>query len=413
MYLNVGGQNYSLSSLNPVGAIAASGAIWSKIKDDAIQAMEAGESFSNAATDAGFQYVREMGNLYLQSSFFSGLADFAAAGDDVGDLGATVLQTGASQLIPAFVRHAAIASDPYVRETSDPSKWKAAINKGFIQYIPALRQLYLAPKVDITGKEVMSKEGAQNFFNFFYTTKVSSDKDTIDGLLALSDELQGDTSFLPSLLTATSITGGRMNNYQLADMRKLYGSLVFDGGDTVDSNGNAVHITGIRELMATSAWQEMTPTEQANQVKAIVSAASAGVKATGKEQYGFEKPKTVKDTDVKRTGIRPGYIDNMSNGFALETLYQLNGMNAEFMPDDISYTFTKNGVSYTVPEDERDAFHKIFIAQFDTNLTELFDKYNYNSGAVLQYIIDNSLITKAANNAKETARKMWMAGGGK
>lgn len=187
--------------------------------------------------------------------------------------------TFVSQMIPTVVRQAAVAGDPYIRDTSSDIYALQAINEGLFQYIPGLREM-LPYKVDITGKPRMSKEGAQAFFNIFYTTRDNSNDPVLNEIESVYASV-GKPGFIPAL----PLNGNRYK-YTMSGRDPYTGEAIKEvvtltphERQEMNEEYGELWYQGFTELINSSEYRYMTDEEKYKAMNNIENEATKSVKA--------------------------------------------------------------------------------------------------------------------------------------
>jgi hypothetical protein len=339
------GEYVSLSVLAPFISPITMGAA-------AQEMFEGDEDAGNALLNAAFAGMDQI----IDTSYLSSVQDILYNPGDDSDVAhalKVIAGSAVSQHVPNIISQIATALDPYVRDTNDKDWIMNTLNRGLISKLPWLRET-LPEKVDITGQPTANtKQGARALLDPF-TTTVAKDDPALDELLRLADST-GNTSFMPSDALrgkADTLTGlaRPLTPDEKEAYKKKYGTLVFDGGATIDKSGNAVTLQGIRSLMDSPAYASMTDAEKANAISGQVGAAKDGAVAEMAATVGTTKPVPASSGyEKKAPGAMPDYFANLDNDYMkkLNALYEKTG-DGSFIPTAISGTFSRDKKSYTL-----------------------------------------------------------------
>lgn len=165
-YLQLGGNNVSLSTFSPAAsALIAGGMLARELGDNA--------AWYSAVASA----CLESYDTILDASYLSGVADLLEAWkeDGVAGAGMSLAASAINMNIPVVLGQLADAFDPYTRDTKDANALKA-VYKAVLNRIPFARNKMLPAKVDITGEKVKSKPGFSALWQPLTITDVRNDE---------------------------------------------------------------------------------------------------------------------------------------------------------------------------------------------------------------------------------------------
>lgn len=289
IYNSVTDEYVNLAVFSPAASALTMGATAREIfkeDQDALQALQ----------NAAFGSIDQI----FDASYMSGLSDlfngYGSFGENLAD---TLANSLISQNVPTILGQIANAVDPYVRDTKDKNKLVQSLKSGLINKLPWVRQALLPEKVDVTGQTVRTKEGLRNLYDPFTTTD-AREEPVVDELFRISDALD-DSSMLPSDALSgakNTLTGYvRKNGKNVSQKftvdekgketyRKRYGELWMEGGVTLGKKGERVIVEGMRDLMESRRYQNMSDEERAKEMKKIVDAAKIGASMEAFQNYG-------------------------------------------------------------------------------------------------------------------------------
>lgn len=289
IYNSVTDEYVNLAVFSPAASALTMGATAREIfkeDQDALQALQ----------NAAFGSIDQI----FDASYMSGLSDlfngYGSFGENLTD---TLANSLISQNVPTIIGQIANAVDPYVRDTKDKNKLVQSLKSGLINKLPWVRQALLPEKVDVTGQTVRTKEGLRNLYDPFTTTD-AREEPVVDELFRISDAL-GDSSMLPSDALSgakNTLTGYvRKNGKNVSQKftvdekgketyKKRYGELWMEGGVTLGKKGERVIVEGMRDLMESRRYQNMSDEERAKEMKKIVDAAKIGASMEAFQNYG-------------------------------------------------------------------------------------------------------------------------------
>lgn len=385
VYNPLTGEYVGLSVFAPACSPLVMGAIADKLfqeEDDIV------DGLINASFAAGDQI--------FDASYMTGLSDVFRGRDGITEnLVNALMSSVMSQSVPAIVSQIATALDPYVRDTKDKDKVVQALNT-LISRIPVLRET-LPEKVSITGESVQSKEGLRNLYDPFYITEAGNDP-ALDELMRLSDAL-GSSDFLPSdALSGTKtelkgvaalVTGKDKEAY-----KKRYGELWRLGGPTYNKNGGGVNITGVTDLIQTSAYQDMSDEEKASAIKEIIGLAKVGATYEIGETLGHVFTGGLADLpQTFQADMDEPYMQR-----AVDTWRATGEDSALPRPlDKFSYKKTE----YVISEDEAETWNAIYKENYMAKLKQSEKTWDsLNDEEKLEAL-------KAAHRAGHEAAKEW------
>lgn len=395
-YIKVGDEYISLSAFAPAVTPFIMGATANELFSEDTEFWNA---LYNAAI-SGFDQI-------LDASYMSNLKDiFGGYGSVSENIGHTVLSSAISQNIPSVVSQLAIALDPYVRDTKEKNSLMEILNAGLIQKIPGLRET-LPEKVDVAGRSVESKEGLRNFFDPL-TTSNAIDDPALNELMRLYDTHGSSAGFPSDALSGrkNTLTGvlGEVEGEDKETYRKRYGELWRLGGTTFDEDGNRVTLTGVTDLIETTAYKAMTDKEKMEAISGIVEAAKTGAVYEMGEKLGHA-PKTSSSSDgYAKQAVRamPERFANSQSGWIqeLSQWYEKTGDGA-FIPKGIGSSFTRNKVEYNLTGAQYDELWDLYETELDVKLAKI--NWAASPEEVAQAV--NSAYSSAASSAKDKYTK--------
>lgn len=395
-YIEVFGQKVGFSFLTPsISAMIMGASVYDAVKDN-----------ENAVT-ALWNGVASMGDQIFDASYLTALQDVFSGGESVFENAVTTIPGNAlSQFIPSILRQVGNGLDPYVRDTNEKDLVMRAIKKGIWTNLPYLREL-LPAKIDVSGKPVKSKDMLNSLLNPAYITE-DADDPVLDEMLRLVDAT-GESSFLPTdnLYGArnTLTNGARpLNDAEKEAYKIRKGTLLMDGGRTIDKSGAEVTMPGLRALMASDTFKRMTDQQKADAVKGQVDAANAGVNAeylrivgaVAKEKQTDYTPKASTTVPVYFADTNPWYMDRLNK------LYEQTG-DASYLPTAIGTTFSREKKEYTVPENRVDVFYKLYDAELSKRLS------NLDWGLTGQELAEK--VKSTITGAQDAAKNKWFKEG--
>lgn len=410
--IKVGDRSYTISSFQPFSTPLLLGA-------SLYDTFGTNESFWSAFANGMVQ----SGDTLLEATFLQNLAAlFGGEGDSITEKAAASISGAAvSQMVPSLLRQTANALDAYARDTNDtnPDAFKRSImkilKKNLISNIPGWRNT-LPVQVEITGEPVKSISGIfDNYINPAYVTPDKNDAalDELVRLAYVSISEGSSLSFLPSddlYGSKNAIPNGArpLSEEEKVSYKIRKGTLLFDGGRTIDKSGAAVTMSGLRALMASDTYKRMSDQQKADAVNGQVDAANAGVNAEYlkivgvivKEKSSEYTPKAATTVPVYFTDNNPWYMKQLNK------LYDQTG-DAAYLPTSIGTTFSrtvnKQQKEYTVPQDKTDVFYKLYDAELSKRLANL--DWNLTGQELAEKV------KKAISDAQGDVKDKWVKEG--
>lgn len=388
-YIQIGGQNVSLSVLAPAISPVIMGATMLKLVEDAGEG-ELGNALLSAAVAAGDQI--------FDASFMSNLSDILGGyGSPTENIITTIGGGMISQNIPSILGQLASALDPYVRDTRDKDMLMQILNSGLINKLPWLREM-LPAKVDVAGRRVENTDqGILAFIDPFNRTTIHNDPalveiDRLHTVLGTSSHMPSDAlSGSRDSLTGVSapVTGKDKEEYKVR-----YGELWLNGGTTYDSEGNRVVLMGVNDLIETSWYRRMTDAEKAEAIAGVIAAARTGAAYEIGEALGH-KPKT--SSSLPSASAIKGVPAQLQGRYPeLDKLFAATG-DGTFLPKGIGRIFDRNKVRYSL----NDRSYAVLWDMYLTELDRLMVKIDFSDDPETVAAAVASVYSTAASRAKD------------